>query len=357
MHNEKLASFVYASKKNGASDESVATLLVRRGWSREEVFHELGAYWEGVTGIPVPERGARGESARDGFLYLLAFLTLSVWSSALGSMLFAFIDHWFPDPVTMPWRDLRLSVTWQMASVAVAFPIFAMAMRIILREAAQSPERLESGVRRWLTYIALLLTAAGVVCDLIVFLDAFLQGGLTARFVLKVLTVLMICGAIFLYYLGSLRWPRNDELRQAKKQSFLFGFGSLAVVTLAFCTGLSVAGAPSVHRQIEADKRRVEDLRRLAFNIYSWHNRSSNVEHADLLPLRLSDVTGADSKRTVDPETKRPYDYVPLAGNRYRLCTAFAASNSDEIPTPIFWRHDAGRTCFTFDAAAQPPWQ
>ena len=190
MENEKLVAFVAASKSKGASDDFLATLLMRRGWPRDDVFAAIGAYWEGVTGVAVPERAGRGESARDGFLYLLAFLTLAVWSSALGSMLFEFIDHWFPDPVVVPWHDLRLSVTWQMASVAVSFPIFAIVMRAILGEATQSPERLESGVRRWLTYIALLLTASGVVCDLIVFLNSFLQGGLTTRFVLKVLTVL-----------------------------------------------------------------------------------------------------------------------------------------------------------------------
>jgi MFS family permease len=316
MQNEKLAAFVAASKSKGASDDFHATLLMRRGWPRD-VFDVMGAYREGVTGLCIPERTDRGESARDGFLYLLAFLTLAIWSSALGSMLFQFIDHWFPDPVVVAWRNLRVSVTWQMASVAVAFPIFAIAMRVILREATQSPERLQSGVRRWLTYIALLLTASGVVCDLIVFLNTFLQGGLTARFVLKVLTVLVICGAIFVYYLGSLQWGCNFELLPAKKQSLIFGLSSLAVLALAFSTGLSVAGTPSVQRQIQADKRRVEDLRRLASSVYSWRRRSINEQQRAAIPLRLTDAVGGDNRRTLDPEMKRPYEYVPVEGTRY----------------------------------------
>lgn len=254
MQNENLAAFVAASKLKGASDDFLATLLMQRGWPRDDVSASLGAYWEGVTGLCVPERVERGESARDGFLYLLAFLTLAIWGSALGSMLFQFIDHWFPDPVAVGLGNLRISVTWQMASVAVAFPIFAIAMRIILREATQSPER-ESGVRRWLTYIALFLTASGIVCDLIVFLNSFLQGGLTTRFTLKVLTILVICDAIFVYYLSSLQWGRNSEFRLAKRQSLVFGLSSLVVLAVAFCTGLSLAGTPSIQRRIEADKR------------------------------------------------------------------------------------------------------
>jgi uncharacterized protein DUF5671 len=54
-----------------------------------------------------------------------------------------------------------------MASVAVAFPIFLIVTWAILQEAQQQPERLQSGVRKWLTYIALLLTAGGMISDLI----------------------------------------------------------------------------------------------------------------------------------------------------------------------------------------------
>jgi Domain of unknown function (DUF5671) len=60
-------------------------------------------------------------------------------------------------------------------------------------------------VRKWLTYIALLIAAGVVIGDLITFLSYFLKSELTARFVLKVATVLVIAGAVFWYYLGSLK--------------------------------------------------------------------------------------------------------------------------------------------------------
>jgi high-affinity Fe2+/Pb2+ permease len=65
-------------------------------------------------------------------------------------------------------------------------------------------------VRRWLTYIALLIAAGTVIGDLIAFLTYFLQGDLTARFVLKVLTVLIVAGSVFWYYLSSLRRNSHD---------------------------------------------------------------------------------------------------------------------------------------------------
>ena len=186
-----LEQFVEASKAKGASDEFLVTFLGRRGWPADDVYAALGSYWGRVTGLAIPERTAGGESSRDAFLYLLSFSTLATWSSALGSMLFRFIERWLPDPVSRDvYYNLRTSVTWQMASIAVAFPIFLVVMRMILGEAQTHPERLQSGVRKWLTYIALLLTAGGMICDLIWFLDYFLLGELTSRFVLKALTVM-----------------------------------------------------------------------------------------------------------------------------------------------------------------------
>src|SRR6266568_8681063 len=197
----KLQDFVDSSKGKGANDEFLAALLTRRGWPAGDVYSSLGQYWERSTGLDIPERGGAGESARDAFLYLLSFATLATWTTAVGSMLFEFINHWFPDAISRSSAYyVRSSVTWQMASVAVAFPIYLLVMRLILREAADHPERLESGVRKWLTYLALLGTAGAMICDLIWFLDYFLTGELTVRFVLKSATIMLISGGVFAYY-------------------------------------------------------------------------------------------------------------------------------------------------------------
>ena len=101
--------------------------------------------------------------------------------------------------------NFRETVTWQMAALLVALPIYLIVMRQIVRETRANPERIESGVRKWLTYIALFLAAVAVVSDLVVFVDYFLKGELTLRFVLKCVVVLLTCGSIFWYYIGFLR--------------------------------------------------------------------------------------------------------------------------------------------------------
>jgi hypothetical protein len=204
--SESLSRYIEAVKAKGASDDFLLGLLREQGWPAKDIYAAFARYYESLTGLPVPARaGGAGEAARDAFLYLLAFSTLATWTVALGSLLFTFIDSWFPDPVTRRQPESPYSVSSSMACVIVAFPIYLLVMRFILREVESRPEKIESGVRRWLTYSALLIAAGILIGDLITFLTFFLQGELTARFVLKVLTVIAIAGGVFWYYLGSLR--------------------------------------------------------------------------------------------------------------------------------------------------------
>ncbi|HEV2198437.1 MAG TPA: DUF5671 domain-containing protein [Bryobacteraceae bacterium] len=205
--SDSLDTFVGAAKGKGASDEALVGLLRERGWPAKDIYAAVGRYYEQLTGITIPDRGgSRAEAARDAFLYLLAFSTLATWTIAVGALAFKLIDRWLPDPIApQQYLSYRYDVSNQIASILVAFPIFLGVMRFILRDVESDPDKRQSGVRKWLTYIALLLTAGTMIGDLIAFLTTFLQGGLTVRFVLKALVVMIIAGSVFWYYLGSLK--------------------------------------------------------------------------------------------------------------------------------------------------------
>src|SRR5882762_3559705 len=107
----RLQNFIDGSKGKGAADEFLAALLTRRGWPAGDVYAALGHHWESSTGLAIPERPGAGESARDAFLYLLSFATLATWTTAIGSMLFEFINYWFPDAVSRSYAyDFRYAV-------------------------------------------------------------------------------------------------------------------------------------------------------------------------------------------------------------------------------------------------------
>ena len=80
-----LIEFLEAARAHGASDDLLANLLERRGWSRKDIYNAFGSVYERLTGLELPGRGARSaESARDAFLYLLSFGTLATWAEHMG---------------------------------------------------------------------------------------------------------------------------------------------------------------------------------------------------------------------------------------------------------------------------------
>jgi hypothetical protein len=201
-----LNKFLDAARSQGATDQTLLALLRGRGWPEEDVYGLLADYFESKSGLRVPTYKRSG-SAKDAFLYLLAFSTLATWTIGLGSAMFTLIERWFADPLAPRtyYQNSYYEMAGALASLIIAFPVYLWVTRYIVRELETHPEKLESAVRKWLTYIALLIAAGVVVGDLITFLTFFLRGELTVRFVAKVATVLLISGGVFWYYFGSLR--------------------------------------------------------------------------------------------------------------------------------------------------------
>lgn len=328
MSNE-LAEFIAAAKLRGASDDALAALLRQRGWSEKAVYDAIASHYEAQTGLAVPAPRAASESAKEAFLYLLSFATLATWTCALGSLLYTLIDRAFLDVVTS--RNYQYypnyNISTEIAAILVAFPIYLLAMRIILRATGAVPETLESRVRAWLTWLALFLTAGIVVGDLIAFIAYFLRGELSTRFTLKVVVVLILAGSVFWYYLSSLR-------RQPRRHGMLAAIAS-AVVLAAIIAGYTHLGSRQQQRNLQADQRRLEHLG------YIQNEVNTAWKRDEALPANA----GA---RFTDPVTGARYEYRRGSGAKYEICATFAA------PGPEWdqqWPHAAGLTCFARDAS------
>ncbi len=204
--NKQLGEFLDAAKAQGVNEESVVTLLRGRGWPEDDVYRALADHYETQTGVAVPLYKPSG-SAKDAFLYLLSFSMLGTWTIALGSILFELIDRWIKDPLSAPSNtyDLSYQMANSMACVIVGLPVYLLTMHYILGDVKAHPEKLDSPVRKWLTYLALLIAAGVVVGDVITFLAYFLRGDLSARFIWKTTMVLVIAGGVFWYYFGALQ--------------------------------------------------------------------------------------------------------------------------------------------------------
>jgi hypothetical protein len=197
----ELVEFIQAARAQGASDEFLSKLLRSFGWPQREIEQAFFVVYEQLTGRPLPApKSGSGESARDAFMYLLAFVTLALWTQALGEMAFIFIDHFIPDALDQYYGDPSWQVAFCLSRLIVAYPVYLVLMRQLNQELIRYREKQYSGVRKWLTYLTLWIVSLIIIGTLIAFLSSFLQGELTRRFVLQVLVILAIDGGVLWYY-------------------------------------------------------------------------------------------------------------------------------------------------------------
>ncbi|HEU0081064.1 MAG TPA: DUF5671 domain-containing protein [Candidatus Paceibacterota bacterium] len=289
-------------------------------------------------------------TAKDFFLYLFSFGALYVSAVSLISLLFAMINKALPDALNSYYYyggdPYTAGVRAAVASLLIVFPLYLVAASYIDRYVRANPEKKDLWVRKWLTYLTIFVTAVAVIVDLIVLVNTFLGGEITSRFVWKVLSVLVVSGAVFSYYWYDLRKsfapdsPRRTGLIVALACVLVFG---------SLVAGFVVAGSPMRARALRFDERRQIDLGNIENQVvYYWQQKG-------MMPMALSDLSDPVSGFTVpvDPQTGKGYEYrLTQREASFQLCADF------QLPSPAArdasvgyafskdWNHGAGPTCF-----------
>jgi hypothetical protein len=206
MADTKLVMFVESALRAGQARDAVRGALEKAGWSKDQVADALAHYADVAFAVPVPRPRAQ-VVARDAFWYLLMFGTLYSSAFYLADLLFGFINLAYPEDLSYNDRTVYVesNIRWATAALIVSFPVFLFTAWKTGKEVAADPTRRNSAIRKWLTYITLLVAAAAIVTDGITLVYNVLSGDLTTRFILKVLIVAVIAGAGFGYYTWSLR--------------------------------------------------------------------------------------------------------------------------------------------------------
>jgi hypothetical protein len=210
--DRELRDFIAAALTRGIGRDEIRDVLLQAGWPREQVADGLRGFAELQFPIPVP-RSRPYLSAREAFIYLVLFATLYISAVSLNTLVFKLIERAFPDALDAPYGIVAADETmrWSIASVIIAFPVFLWVSRSVQRAITGDPNKRASRIRKWLTYLTLFVAAMVLIVDVTTLVYNLLGGDLTSRFLLKVLTVAAISGAIFTYYL----WDLRDDGRES----------------------------------------------------------------------------------------------------------------------------------------------
>lgn len=288
-------------------------------------------------------------SPKDVFLHLLSIGTLYFSAGAFLVLIFTLINVGFPDPLEQYYNP-GSSLRWSISLLLVLFPTYIWSTRKIHQDIIENPHKKNYRIRNWFTYFTMFAAGGLILGDLITLINTFLGGELTTRFILKVLAVLFVSGAIFGYY----RYEVKEEIKKLTKYSKKITWIVSLVVGVAVIAGFWTAGSPFEQRLIRFDNQRVNDLNSIQSRVINyWQNK-------DNLPESLSDLE--DDLRgfsvPVDPETNEPYDYKVLGDLTFELCAEFDTNSKDSNqarysePYPTIrgesdsWSHTEGENCF-----------
>lgn len=287
-------------------------------------------------------------SPKDVFLDLWTVATLYVSAGFLISLLFDFVNYFFPD-VANPYFSSD-SLRWSVAILLTIFPTHVIAQWLLQKAYALEPAKRERRLHKWLLYLTLFLTAIAIVVDLAVLVYNFLGGELSARFLLKILSVAIVAGGILGYYVLDLR--RKEAKLSA--QSIMLIRGLIAFVAITVIGAFFIAGSPFRQRDIKIDEQRISHLQMIQNEIvYNyWQNKR---ELPPSLEALKNSITGFVPP--VDPETGNQYEYRRTGDLTFELCAVFNVSSKDNpnarTPQPYYypynaenWNHASGRVCF-----------
>jgi len=298
-------------------------------------------------------------TAKDFFLHIAVIVLLYAGTVALLNILFRVINVAFPQ-VTQYGYYGSTSISFPVATLIVVFPLFLFLANVLRKGYAADPSQKEFAVRKWLIYITLFIAGGVLAGDLVTLIYYFLDGQeLTTAFLLKILSVLVVAGAIFGYYLDDLK----DRLTGSRRN--IWRAVAIVLVVGSIVAGFSVLGTPQTQRKLRYDSQKVSDLQNIQWQIVNYWQQKG------VLPTALQELEDPISGFTMplDPQTDKLYEYKKTGALSFDLCADFNKPSQTTngsmarmaYPEPIGkpgdnWQHESGKQCFerTIDPQLYP---
>lgn len=289
-------------------------------------------------------------AARPAFFYLLVLVGLGFTGVSSGKILFEIINASFPEAVS-DFHSIfsQESLRFAFSSVIVAAPVYWYASHRINEDLRQGILAPDSRIRKWMTYLLLLVAVLIMMGSLIGLLNTFLSGELTTKFILKVFIAFFISGLVFSYYGYDLK--RTDFQKRTILNSFTIIYWLIIAGVLV--SGFSYLDSPAMLRMKREDQERIDRLSMIQSEIDQYYQEEKKLpDSLQKLEKRLF------AEQLIDPVTSASFTYEIVGKKEYRVCAEFALSNAAEFGDPAVWgrykpypyngswRHGTGKSCF-----------
>jgi hypothetical protein len=286
------------------------------------------------------------QNAKYAFYYLLSLVALIFMALSVGMIAWSIIDKVIPDTVNY-YSSVESQLKFAISALCIAGPIFYLLSWLIIRGLQSGELTKDSGIRRWLTYFILFISSLVVLGVLISVINVFLSGELTGRFIGKALTVFLISGTVFAYYLYDIRRAHPEQTDRLVK---IFWWASLALVVAAFISAWFFVESPATARARRLDQALLDNISALETAVNNYYGQYQKLPD-NLTALSNDASIYLDNQALVDPDTKVPIVYKKINDQSFAFCATFRLdSRADNDNQPIVSysgdkSHHAGNQC------------
>ncbi|PKM91286.1 hypothetical protein CVU82_01655 [Candidatus Falkowbacteria bacterium HGW-Falkowbacteria-1] len=266
----------------------------------------------------------KNNNPKYAFYYLLSLVSLIFMAISSAMIIFQIINKNIFDALSNYSGAYDGQMRFGVSALLISAPIFFLMVRLINKGLRKNELDDNSGIRRWLTYFILFVSAVIILGSLIGVINSFLSGGMTLKSVLQFVTVILISVLVFSFYLYDIK---REDLTRRDPVLKIFFWGSIALVAVVFVSALFFVESPKVAREKKADQIVLN-------NIYSLENSiNSYYDINKALPDNLDEMSGNanvyfDKKSIIDQESGESIEYRKIGEKDFELCATFRTDSN-----------------------------
>lgn len=299
--------------------------------------------------------------AKYAFYYLLSLVALIFIGISVGLIAFGIIDKSIIDPLANNYYGNRDGgLRFAISALLIAGPIYYYSLFLINRGLKKNELKVDSQIRKWLTYFIILVSALIILGVFISIINNFLAGELSLKFFLQALSMLIISGLVFSYYFHDIKTEDRDA---AKKMRKIFLVLSVILIGAAFISVWFFIESPKEARMRRLDQNLLTNINILENAVNSFYSDNA------VLPENINELKNTnyyfEQNSFIDPETGVPIEYKKTGDKSFEFCATFRMSsdsndvNGRSVARPIYGLSDrnsyeAGYSCLKGNLYSEP---
>jgi len=222
------------------------------------------------------------------------------------------------------------------SALIVVIPLLIIVSKVLGSFYKNNTEYITSSVKKWLGYTTLVLTGGVIVGDLIVFVSSFMNGDLGMRLFLQCLSLAVIAGITFLYYLNDIR----RTVYEKEIKSIVLAWVVIVIFLASFTALMTSDESPIYMRKYKQDMATVAKLSQYSNAIGQYYKINKS------LPATLNDVS---EKSSLEKMSGSNVVYKKISADKFEICSTFARESTKTEQTSYLNRepyYNSGYTVF-----------